>query len=243
MRRDEFPNLLSLPPLQAPLSSHRRTPALAPRHLARRAVRVAHVTQARVESATLSVGWKAPDFELLEPLTGKTVRLSDHAAGAKATLIMVLSNHCPFVIHLKPAIAELAKEYGAKGVSVIALSANDPKQKEGRDGPERMAEDAAKNGYPFPYVFDATQEVAKKYNAMCTPEFMVFDANMGLQYHGQFDSTRPSSKGGDGRPVTGEDLRAALDAVLAGKPAPTPWKPSIGCSVKWVPGNEPSWYG
>lgn len=146
----------------------------------------------------------------------------------------------PFVVHLKPAIAQLAADYAARGVKFVAINSNDPTAKEGRDAPEKMVADAA--AYGFPYLFDESQEVAKRYQAMCTPEFMVFDKEMGLAYHGQFDDTRPSTKGGDGRAPDGADLRAALDATLAGAPTGK-WKASIGCSVKWREGNAPPYYG
>lgn len=123
----------------------------------------------------------------------------------------------------------------------IAISSNSI-ETHPQDGPEQMKIDAIANKYPFPYLFDATQDVAKAYQAACTPEFMVFGPDMKLAYHGQFDDSRPSKYGGN-IPVTGKDIRAALDAVLENKPAPSPWRPSIGCNLKWTPGNEPAWYG
>ncbi|KAL4857673.1 hypothetical protein ACK3TF_002106 [Chlorella vulgaris] len=179
--------------------------------------------------------------DLPEPLTGQTVKLSEYAAGAPATLVMFICNHCPFVVHLKPAITELAKDYQAKGVKVVAISSNSV-ETHPQDGPEKMAEDAKAQGYTFPYLFDSTQEVAKAYSAACTPEFYVYDADRKLFYHGQFDNSRPSKYGGD-TPVTGEDLRHALDCVLAGKPLGRAVKNSIGCNIKWQPGNAPAWFG
>jgi len=194
------------------------------------------------ESVLLDVGFKAPEFALPEPLTGNIVKLSEYTQGATATVIMIICNHCPFVVHLKPAIVSLAKEYQAKGVKFIAISSND-RQTYPQDGPEYMIEDAKVNGYTFPYLYDETQAVAKAYQAACTPEFMVFDGDLKLQYHGQFDDSRPGKYFKDSAPVTGKDIRAALDATLAGKAVLKPWKKSIGCNLKYSPGNEPSWFG
>eukprot|EP00879_Flechtneria_rotunda_P014647 GHRR01015306.1.p1 GENE.GHRR01015306.1~~GHRR01015306.1.p1 ORF type:complete len:203 (+),score=70.72 GHRR01015306.1:111-719(+) len=192
------------------------------------------------ESATMEVGAKASDFQLPEPLTGKTVSLSGAAAGAKAVLVIFMCNHCPFVVMLKSAIAEVAKEYQAKGLAVIAISSNSTKTHP-QDGPDKMAEEAKLNGFTFPYLFDETQSVAKAYKAACTPEFYVFDADLKLTYHGQFDDARPKN----GKPVTGTDLRTAVDATLAGSPLPSDFKvkPSIGCNIKWHPGQEPDYFG
>lgn len=212
----------------------------APRQ-ARQARRGAlHVVAVKTENEEVALGTKAPDFELLEPLTGKTVKLSDYAAGAPATLVMFICNHCPFVVHLKPAITQLAKEYQARGVQVLAISSNSS-ETHPQDGPDKMAEDAQAQGYTFPYLFDESQTVAKAYSAACTPEFYVFGAQMELTYHGQFDSSRPSKYGGD-TPVTGEDLRHALDCTLAGKPLERPVRSSIGCNIKWHPGKAPAWF-
>lgn len=189
----------------------------------------------------LEAGFKAPDFQLPEPLNNNTpVHLYEYAKDAQATLIMIISNHCPYVVHLKPHIVGLAHEYEPKGAKFIAISSNSI-ETHPQDGPEHMAEDAKKYGYPFPYVYDATQEVAKAYQAACTPEFMVFDKDLKLVYHGQFDGSRPASKGGK-EPVTGAEIRHALDCALEGMAVEGRWKPSIGCNVKWTPGNAPSWY-
>ncbi|PRW44843.1 prolyl endopeptidase-like isoform A [Chlorella sorokiniana] len=197
-----------------------------------------HIVAVRVENEEVELGTKAPDFELLEPLTGKRLQLHAYAAGAPATLVMFICNHCPFVVHLKPALTELAKEYQAKGVKVVAISSNSV-ETHPQDGPDKMAEDAKEQGYTFPYLYDETQEVAKAYKAACTPEFYVFDADLKLTYHGQFDDSRPSKYGGD-TPVTGEDLRHALDCAIAGKPLERRVKNSIGCNIKWRPGHAPA---
>lgn len=188
----------------------------------------------------LAPGATIPSFSLVEPLTGKTYTQDDFKG--EATVVMIICNHCPFVVMLKENYTELAKEYQAKGVKVVAINSNDPTVKEGRDAPEKMAEDAEKYGYTFPYLYDEDQSVAKSFYAMCTPEFYVFDKDMKLAYHGQYDAARPA-KYGDFPPPSGEDLRAALDKVLAGETVAQPWKPSMGCNVKWVPGNEPAYYG
>eukprot|EP00877_Chromochloris_zofingiensis_P011017 jgi/Chrzof1/6169/Cz17g14040.t1 len=190
------------------------------------------------ESADLPIGAQAPDFTLPEPLTGNMIKLADLTSNSKATLVMFICNHCPFVVHLKGAIASLAKEYQSKGVAVVAISSNST-QSHPQDGPDKMSEDAKANGYTFPYLYDESQEVAKAYKAACTPEFYVFNAGLQLVYHGQFDDSRPKNNA----PVTGADLRPALDAVLATGSYNGKSKPSIGCNIKWHPGSEPDWYG
>lgn len=187
------------------------------------------------ESADLRVGEAAPAFQLPEPLTGKTWSLDDFRG--KPLLVMFICNHCPYVVHLKDNIVGLAKEYQGKGVEVVAISANSV-QTHPQDGPEKMAEDAKNLGYTFPYLYDESQEVAKAYKAACTPEFYVFTPDHTLAYHGQYDDSRPRSD----KPVTGKDLRAALDAVVAGQAAPAS-RPSIGCNIKWHPGKEPDYFG
>ncbi|KIY94026.1 alkyl hydroperoxide reductase/thiol specificantioxidant/Mal allergen [Monoraphidium neglectum] len=189
------------------------------------------------ESCDLAIGTKAPDFELPEPLTGTTVKLADVAEGAKATLVMFGCVHCPFVVHLKGPFSKIAKDYLARGVKTVAISSNSVVTHP-QDGPEFIAAEAKELGYTFPYLYDESQDVAKAYKVACTPEFFVFDADLRLAYHGQFDDTRP----GGSAPVTGRDLVGALDAVLSGQPAPRA-KPSIGCNLKWHPGKEPEWYG
>ncbi len=153
-------------------------------------------------------------------------------------MVAFICNHCPFVKHLRTAFAQFAREYQARGVAVVAINSNDIEAYP-QDGPQGMAEEAQSAGYTFPYLLDATQEVAKAYKAACTPDFFLFDGQRRLAYRGQFDASRP----GNGVPVTGSDLRAACDAVLSGAPVSAEQKPSIGCNIKWKPGNEPDYYG
>lgn len=181
------------------------------------------------------LGIPAPDFSLPQPGTDKTVSRSDFAG--KPLLVMFICNHCPFVIYLKEHLAPTCKEYAEKGVAIVGISANDVSTHPD-DGPEKMAEEVQKAGYTFPYLYDENQEVAKAYRAACTPDFFLFDADHKLVYRGQYDSTRPDS----GKPVTGEDLRAAMDAVLAGETVSSDQKPSIGCNIKWKQGNEPDYF-
>ncbi len=188
-----------------------------------------------VHSTMLPLGTPAPEFSL--PDTEGRVVSRDDCRDARALLVMFICNHCPFVKHLRAALAELGREYGARGVAVVAVSSNDP-ERYPADSPEMMRREKEEAGYPFPYLFDGTQEVAKAYRAACTPDFFLFDGAQRLVYRGQFDDSRP----GNGRPVTGRDLRAALDAVLAGGPVPEEQHPSIGCNIKWRPGNEPEWF-
>jgi peroxiredoxin len=183
----------------------------------------------------LPLGTKAPDFSL--PATdGKTVSLAD-CSEKPALLVAFICNHCPYVKHVAAGLADLAREYQKRGVGVVAINANDVANYPD-DSPEKMAEEVRIRGYTFPYLYDDTQEVAKAYGAACTPDFYVFDNARKLVYRGQMDSSRPSS----GLPVTGEDLRAALDAVLAGHPVAAEQKPSIGCNIKWKAGNEPGYF-
>ncbi len=185
-------------------------------------------------STMIPLGTKAPDFSLPDP-QGKAVKLAD-LAGAPALRVVFMCNHCPFVKHVAGALAGLAADYQKKGVAVVGINANDV-ERFPDDSPQRMAEEAKSRGYTFPYLFDATQEVAREYRASCTPDFFLFDAQRRLVYRGQLDDSRP----GNDVPVTGRDLRAALDAVLAGRPVPPDQKPSIGCNIKWKPGNEPDY--
>jgi peroxiredoxin len=185
----------------------------------------------------LPLGTPAPDFRLTNAVDGKLVSLADFR-GAKALLVAFICNHCPFVKHVAAGLAQLAKEYQAKGVAIVGINSNDVAAHPD-DAPEKMAEEAKRRGYTFPYLFDETQAVAKAYRAACTPDFFLFDPSLRLVYRGQLDSSRPDS----GVPVTGGDLRAALDAVLAGKAPADDQKPSIGCNIKWKAGNEPDYYG
>jgi len=186
-------------------------------------------------STMLSLGTTAPDFTLLEPATGRKRSLSEF--DAPATVLMFICNHCPFVIHVRDEITKLAREYAAQGVAFIGINSNS-RTSHPQDGPEHMAALVRELGWDFPFLFDETQEVAKAYHAACTPDFYVFDRGKRLAYRGQLDDSRPSLP----TPVTGRDLRAALDAVRAGKPAPAEQRPSIGCNIKWDPGNEPEYF-
>ncbi len=180
------------------------------------------------------LGSKAPAFRLPDT-SGKLVSLDDLRA-APALLVMFLCNHCPFVKHVRSGIVELAAAYQKRGVAVVAISSNDAVTFPD-NGPAKMAEDARTYGYSFPYLYDETQQVAKAYRAACTPEFYVYDRERKLAYRGQLDDSRPEN----GIPVTGRDLRAALDAVLAAKPVPADQKPSVGCNIKWKASNEPDY--
>ncbi|MBI4581726.1 MAG: thioredoxin family protein, partial [Planctomycetes bacterium] len=153
-------------------------------------------------------------------------------------LVMFICNHCPYVKHVGHELARLCREYQARGVAIVGINSNDV-DNYSDDSPARMKAEVAEVGYTFPYLYDETQQVAKEYQAACTPDFFLFDKDRRLVYRGQLDDSRPNS----GKPVTGADLRAALDAVLAGKPAPSRQIPSAGCNIKWKPGNEPSYFG
>jgi peroxiredoxin len=185
-------------------------------------------------STMLALGTEAPDFALPDVTTGRTVRRSDFDEG-KALLVMFICRHCPYVRHVREGLAELGRHYRDRDVGIAAISANDPVAYP-EDAPESLAEEAREAGYTFPYLFDETQEVAKAYTAACTPDFFLFDADRKLAYRGQFDSSRPRN----GLPVTGEDLRAAVDALLADRPVPPDQRPSVGCTIKWRPGNDPA---
>jgi peroxiredoxin len=190
----------------------------------------------KTASTMLPLGTEAPDFTLPDA-SGKMVSLSDFA-GKPALLVAFICNHCPFVKHIAAGLAELATEYQKRDVAVVAVNSNDVENYPD-DSPVKMAEEVKRRGYAFPYLYDETQSVAKSYGAACTPDFYLFDKNRKLVYRGQLDSSRPDS----GIPVTGKDLRAALDAVLSGRPVAKEQKPSIGCNIKWKPGNEPPYFG
>lgn len=181
------------------------------------------------------LGFRAPFFSLPD-VSGNMVSLSDFA-DAPALLVVFLCNHCPYVVHIADALAKLADEYQKRGVAVVGINSNDTRAFPD-DSPKEMAKQAKRYRYTFPYLFDGTQEIAKIYHAACTPDFFVFDRRHKLVYRGQMDSSRP---GGDIKP-TGEDLRAALDAVLARKPVSMNQKPSLGCNIKWQPGNAPDYF-
>jgi peroxiredoxin len=183
----------------------------------------------------LPLGAPAPSFELADP-SGRTFSLAIFE-GSPALLVAFICSHCPFVKHVRSGFASLAAEYQKRGVTVVAIASNDV-QAYPEDGPEGMAEEAKAAGYTFPYLFDESQEVAKVYGAACTPDFFLFDRERRLFYRGQMDGSRP----GNGVPVTGENLRGALDAVLEGRLAPEVQRPSLGCNIKWKPGNEPAYF-
>ncbi len=180
-----------------------------------------------IESTIIPLGVKAPDFTLPDTITGKQINLYENK-GKVASVIMMLCNHCPYVQHIFQKVIEVAKEYQLKEISFFGISSNDiinyPE-----DSPEKMKELGIKLEFPFPYLFDESQETAKQYDAACTPDFYVFDANHKLVYHGQFDDSRPKNN----IPVTGNDLKNALDNLLTGKEIETNQKQSIGCSIKW----------
>ena len=192
---------------------------------------------ALVTSTMLALGTEAPDFSLPEPATGETVSLS-RFDGAQALLVVFLSNHCPFVKHLADHFARVVADYQARGVAVVGINANDVANYP-EDSPAKMTVEVARRGYTFPYLFDESQEVAKAYRAACTPDFFLFGADRRLVYRGQYDGSRPSLDW----PVTGADLRAALDAVLGGETLPAEQAPSVGCNIKWRVGAEPGWFG
>lgn len=182
---------------------------------------------AETPSKMVPLGTKAPDFELTDVKTGKDVTLKDVKSDI-ATVVMFICNHCPYVKHINEHLVEFTNNYIKKGISFVAISSNDVKNYP-EDSPEKMTKLAKELGYPFPYLYDETQEVAKAYDAACTPDFYVFDKDMKLVYRGQYDESRPGNK----KPVTGSDLGDALDLLLAGKPIPTDQVPSVGCNIKW----------
>ncbi len=190
----------------------------------------------RTPSTMLPLGTVAPDFSLPN-VDGQTVSLAD-VKGAPALVVAFVCNHCPFVKHIAEEFAAFGNEYTEKGAAIVAISSNDVENYPD-DSPEAMKAEATARGYKFPYLYDATQEVAKEYAAACTPDFYVFDKEHRLVYRGQFDKSRPDS----GIPVSGQDLRAAVDAVLAGKEPNDDQHPSIGCNIKWKPGGAPEYFG
>jgi peroxiredoxin len=186
-------------------------------------------------STMLALGTTAPEFQLPN-IDGKTVALGNFKA-SPVLVVMFLCNHCPYVKHLRAALAEFGRECATKNAAVVAISSNDVSNYPD-DSPAKMAVEARTAGYPFPYLYDETQKVAKAYRAACTPDFFVFDRGRRLVYRGQFDASRP----GNGIPVTGKDLRAAVEAVLKGTPPSINQVPSMGCNIKWKRGNEPDYF-
>lgn len=185
-----------------------------------------------VESTMLALGTPAPRFSLPEPLTGRLVS-SDEFAG-RPLLVMFICNHCPYVQHILEGLIRFGRDYEGSALGMVAVSSNDPAAYP-EDAPEQLAASARAHGFPFPYLYDETQKVARDYRAACTPDFFLFDSGHRLVYRGRFDESRPHS----GVAVTGRDLRRAVDAVLGGQAVPDEQVPSLGCSIKWRPGNEP----
>jgi peroxiredoxin len=182
---------------------------------------------ARTESAMLPLGTSAPGFTLKDVVTDHELS-TQNASGPKGLLVMFICRHCPFVKHLEKSLAQLGHDYQGKGVGIVAISSNDAAGYP-EDSPSSLAQQAKTLGFTFPYLYDETQAVARAYDATCTPDFFLFDSGLKLVYRGQFDASRP----GNDIPVTGNDLRAALDAVIAGKPVSLEQRPSIGCNIKW----------
>ena len=187
-------------------------------------------------STMLQLGTKAPDFSLSDVVTGKTVSLADFK-DKKALLVMFICSHCPYVKHIEDELAKIGKDYAEKELGMVAISSNDPDY-DHDDGPQGLKEQAEKVGFNFHYLFDETQGVAKAYTAACTPDFFVFDNDRKLIYRGQLDDSRPEN----GKTVTGSDLRDAVDAVLSNGVVSEDQKPSAGCNIKWISGNEPDYY-
>lgn len=184
----------------------------------------------------LDLGTPAPDFSLPN-VDGKAVSLSDFKDAA-ALVVVFMCNHCPFVKHVAPELARFAQEYAGRNVAVVGISSNDVAGYPD-DSPDKMKAEAAERGYVFPYLYDEGQAVAKAYRAACTPDFYLFDKSLRLFYRGQFDNSRPES----GIPVTGADLRSAVEAALSGDSPPADQRPSLGCNIKWKKGNEPDYFG
>jgi len=184
----------------------------------------------------LALGASAPEFHLKDVVTNEDISLETFA-GSKALVVAFASPHCPFVKHVQVELKNISDQYKAQGVNVVIISSNDIGSHPA-DGPEGLAAWKNEQGYGFPILFDETQEVAKAYHAACTPDFFVFDNNLALAYRGQLDDSRPKND----KPVTGSDLRAALDAIVAGQPVSTEQRPSIGCNIKWRAGNEPAYF-
>jgi peroxiredoxin len=188
-------------------------------------------------STMLPISTKAPDFDLPEVVSGKATSLSTFA-DKKALLVMFICRHCPFVKHIQKELVQLGKDYFTSDLAIVAISANDANNYPD-DAPESLQAFATEQGFNFTLCYDESQETAKAYTAACTPDFFVFDEQRKLVYRGQLDDSRPSN----GKPVTGADLRAAIEAVLADKPVTSEQKPSVGCNIKWKPGNQPSYFG
>ncbi|MDA0738613.1 MAG: thioredoxin family protein [Nitrospirae bacterium] len=190
---------------------------------------------ALTNSTMLSLGTALPNFELPDVVSGDKIS-SSRFSESLGILVMFICRHCPFVVHVQDELARLGKDYAKKGIGIVAISSNDASNYPD-DRPEQLKIMAQELGFTFPYCYDEGQEVAKTFTAACTPDFFLFDGNQQLVYRGQLDDSRP----GNGKPVTGKDLRAAIDAVLAGQPVSQAQRPSAGCNIKWKPGNSPSY--
>ncbi len=183
-------------------------------------------------SNMLPLGTRAPDFSLPDTVSGSTLSLAN-LRSELATVVMFICNHCPYVVHVNSELVKLANDYQARGVGFVAISSNDAASYP-QDGPDEMRRHAAEQGYPFPYLYDETQATARAYDAACTPDFYLFDGDLKLVYRGRLDGSTP----GNNQPLTGADLRAALDALLAGQPALDEQRPSMGCNIKWRAQSE-----
>ncbi|MDZ4833997.1 MAG: thioredoxin family protein [Candidatus Melainabacteria bacterium] len=188
-------------------------------------------------STMLSLGTKAPEFALKDVVSGKEISNATFA-DKKLMLVMFMCKHCPYVVHIETALAQFSADYQSKDIGIVGISSNDAENYQ-EDSPEKLKEYAERLNFKFPLLFDETQDVAKRYTAACTPDFFLFDSERKLVYRGQFDESRR----GNTEPIDGKDLRAAVDAALAGKPVPEEQKPSTGCNIKWKPGNEPPYFG
>ncbi|NQW29065.1 MAG: thioredoxin family protein [Ignavibacteria bacterium] len=182
---------------------------------------------ALVESNSFQTGRVAPNFSLPDTVSGQTLSLAQ-VSGKHGTVVMFICNHCPFVVHVNPELVRLANDYRVRGFGFVAISSNDV-QTYPEDGPDQMKQTAEQMGYPFPYLYDESQEIARLYDAACTPDFYVFDSDLHAVYHGQLDDSRPKN----GKPLDGHSIRNVLDALLSGNPVPAEQFPSIGCNIKW----------
>lgn len=191
---------------------------------------------ARTPTVSLLLGYKAPEFNLVNTVTDRKLSFTD-VKGENGTVVMFICNHCPFVIHVLDELIRIGEQYKKKGIGFVAISSNDVSTHPD-DSPEKMKALASERGFPFPYLYDETQEVAKAYTAACTPDLSVFDADNKCVYRGQLDDSRP----GNEKPVDGKDLRSVLEQLIAGDEISTDQKPSLGCNIKWKEGNEPSYY-
>jgi len=185
----------------------------------------------------LPLGTVAPSFSLEDVASGKTITLSDFK-GKKGFLVMFICQHCPFVKHVENELGKIGQDYVPQDIGILAISANNI-ETHPQDSPDNMREQVTRANFNFPYAYDASQVVATSYTAACTPDFFLFDGDLKLAYRGQLDDSRP----GNEKPVNGKDLRAALDQLISGQPIPTDQMPSIGCNIKWAPGNEPAYFG